>query len=242
MFKMKLTTAFLALLILISFSVFSSNEKVIKVGPEGSGYSSILEALEMAEDGDTLFIHEGTYDISGVVITKSVKLKGEGQKKVVFKEDVNDFIKISSVPNGKVEISGITILSKGIGLMIVGFQEGMSNVYLSDMTIVSDDVGIRIFGYGNSIENCRIKSKTHPIEIRWSAHSDMSNYSRSIVNKIVNCYFEAHKNHNEIRGSGISLIGSGQVYLKDNEYVDIFMEVTINGFWLFLSESYMNLN
>ncbi len=239
---MRKVSSFILMVFLFSIASFCLTPVLIDVGPEGSEYPALYDAVQTAKEGDTLLIHEGTYEIdNGLTIDKALNLKGEGQGKVIFKVSGKEPIKIIRTSIEETSISGITILSETYGLFVMEVEEGMGNVLMSDLTIVSDDTGILISGQGNTVENCKIKSGKNCIEIR-SSYSHLKENSLPVTAKITGCYLEAnsetHRYYKNMKGSGISLAGSGGIYLEGNEYENIIAKVIISGFWTILNDHF----
>jgi len=64
--------------------------KVLYVGGSGPGnYSTIQEALNHAEDGDTIFVYSGYYKTKGymIFIFKSIRLLGEDRHTTIIDND-----------------------------------------------------------------------------------------------------------------------------------------------------------
>jgi len=77
------------------------NGNTLYVGGSGpNNYTSIQDAINDANDGDTVFVYNGTYR-EKIVIDKSIKLIGESKKKTII--ETNEF------PTIWVESEGITI-------------------------------------------------------------------------------------------------------------------------------------
>ena len=80
------------------FSIFpdSPNGKIIYVGGLGSGnYSSIGEAIQIADDFDIIFVYNGLYLEHSLIIDKKISIIGEEAIKTVIEGDITkDIFKI----------------------------------------------------------------------------------------------------------------------------------------------------
>ena len=127
--------------IIISFSLFSSlsladSNKIIYVDDNGEGdYNLIQDAIDNANDGDTIHIYNGTY-YENIIISKSIILKGEDKTNTFIKGD-NNVILINS---DNVFVEDLTITKGLIGINIIN----SSKCTILKNTIINNDIGINI--------------------------------------------------------------------------------------------------
>jgi len=139
-----------------SFPIASEDSRTIRV-PED--YSTIQQAINAANPGDTILVASGTYHES-ISIDKPVLLIGESKETVIIKGlGTGDVIRISS---SGVKISGFTV--KGSGTRYIGPFDGgndagieldhVMNCTISDLIVTENTLGISlIFSKNNVIAN-----------------------------------------------------------------------------------------
>ena len=157
----------------------TSNGKTLYVGGDGPGnYSKIQDAINDADDGDTVFVYNGTYhsDDYIIIINISIRLIGENKFNTILYE-MGILITAS-----RVEISGFT-LQNNIGIMIASFFEDTNNntisgnifkvdeffdglgsvAIFSDYSTISDNsffkCGLLVFSYHNFVYNNTVNGK-----------------------------------------------------------------------------------
>jgi parallel beta-helix repeat protein len=149
-------------------SMSNSNGKTLYVGGSGLGnYTTIQEAIDDANPGDTVFVYdEGSPYFENVVVDKSINLIGENRNTTVING-------IESIPP------------------VVGFSYLTSNVLVSGFTITDSYppsymkgcTGVSMGGSNNTIKNNKIIFNRKGIEI-----SDESNNNVITDNIIVHNY------------------------------------------------------
>ncbi len=231
----KSTVIVFILLILISFSVFSSTEKVLEVGPEGSEYLSLQEAIDMAKDGDTVLLNPGEYFVKDLVIVKSINLKGSDADKVIINIQGDNPLNILSISKKEFNLSDMTIKSDGLAIFARGYEKGEGNIHISNLKIYSKGCGIDLVGFGSSIENCEISARDSIITVR-STSEYLTTSLASNATKIENCILKVNNeglSTEEIAKTvGINFNGTGDAYLNNNEFVGISKTVITNGYWV----------
>ena len=214
------------------------------VGLEGSGFYSLSEALELAENGDTLFLHEGVYEFKKLTIDKSVNIKGEGiNKTVIYMTGDNPVMFFSNEPFYSA-VTDLKILSKTSGIIIIGSGRGEGKVKLENIKIDCELDGVTVYGFGNRILNCEIKAKKRCIlvvnETNYeNPESSENGFSDARMRvKIYNCELIGNKdrdledaNHDVI---AISLFGHGEVHLGKNKISEVDSYFSTEGIWSFI--------
>ncbi|MFA5364171.1 MAG: right-handed parallel beta-helix repeat-containing protein [Candidatus Bathyarchaeia archaeon] len=149
-------------------------------------FSTIQAAIDNANDGDTIFVKNGVYQVNAeslIVIDKTVSLKGENSENTivlgVFNTPVSGSAPAIRVAAPDVTISGFTIRDCKTAISIVNYEgersptgcrivsnnilnnsEGIrpqvNNVYLSSNTIADNGVGIA----GYNTENVVVSGNT----------------------------------------------------------------------------------
>ena len=131
----------LTLILFLTNLIKDSTAKTIYV--ENSG---IQEAIDIANEGDTIFVYDGVY-YERIIINKSIKLIGENREKTI----------INGMGNGScIEIKA-------------------DNVYISNFTIINGDVGIKLnFSSYNKIFNCNVSNNNYGVYAENSVYNEIS--------------------------------------------------------------------
>jgi len=195
--------------------------KVLYVGgTDGGNYSTIQEAIDDANPGDTVFVFNGTY-YENVWINKSIQLIGENEEYTIINgmnrsngiivESLNVTIKHLKITNTKGRYGGVGITKNSDHTKI-----------LNCIFINNDFMGIFIENTVYvTIENCRFYDNLVGIGLKDSNYSTINNcdcrndqwniyLSRSNNNKILNCIID--KSSSNLGNDGVYLI-----YSSDNE-------------------------
>lgn len=142
---------YIVFLIVLGATAAQANAAVLTVGINGKGnYTSIQEAVNNAQNGDTIVVSPGTY-VENVNVSKelaiisSTDLSGDRMNRtyVIGTVSANDVFNIGS---NNVTISGFHILGSFSGMdkyeEIGIYLEGVQNCSLRNNTMVLNDVGI----------------------------------------------------------------------------------------------------
>lgn len=142
---------FLSFFTNISIADFNNN---IYVDDDGNAdYSSIQDAINSANDGDTIYVYNGTYH-ENIIIEKNIKLMGEDKTNTFLYGNNSSVFYIKS---DNVEINDLTITNGSNGIYI----SNSSNCIFSKNTIFHNNVGIfidnlsknNLFYHNNFINN-----------------------------------------------------------------------------------------
>ncbi|HMA83529.1 MAG TPA: right-handed parallel beta-helix repeat-containing protein [Candidatus Thermoplasmatota archaeon] len=138
---------------ILFFSIISSSlpisaeqhAKTIIVDKDGSGdYTTITAAVDAAQPGDTIFVHDGVYEETEILIDKTITLTGETISSTIISGDETKTILIIQADN--VVISTLTI-SEG------GDWGGENIAVFANYIVLSDTVIEQGNGTGISIHN-----------------------------------------------------------------------------------------
>jgi len=138
-------------------SAKSENGNTIYVDSNGSAdYKSIQEAIDAADEGDTIHVNSGTY-FENIVINKTINLVGSGKDKTIIDgSGIGNVIRLAPSSNW-VNITGFTIQNSGFGEYRAGIDVD------SDYHIIYENI-VRNCRYGIELEfwghNCRVISNT----------------------------------------------------------------------------------
>ena len=136
----------LTLVHVADFTVVDGAPQMIYVPDD---FLSIQAAINNANSGDTIFVHQGIY-YENLVVNKSVSLIGENKSSTII--DGNNLGSVVTVTEDKVKISRFTLRNTGAEWPRSGIQ--VSNSYLgtfSDNIITGNDIGIMLKTSGGNV-------------------------------------------------------------------------------------------
>ena len=197
----------------ISPKTYVSSQSTLHVGGNGPGnYSKIQDAIDNSSNGDTIFIHNGTY-LEKLVIDKVLRLIGENANHVVI--------------NAMKTRNTITIL--------------VDNVIIDNLTIINSgnfDAGIKINANYCKIKNCKIENCWDGIELNLGEYNQINNCKisnnqnegiyllNSHYTKILNCQLSRNldsiwldsSNNNFVKNCSIEKNQEEGIQLKGSSY------------------------
>jgi len=149
-----LTTLILSSFI-VSFHVKAEENNVLEVSQNGNyDYTCIKDAINDAEEGDTIYVYMGTY-YENIVIDKTINLVGEDKENTIIDgQEKTDVIKIIS---NYVNITGFTIRNAGFYLYNNGIDIDSSYNTIANNIIQRCRCGIALELWAN---NCEIFQNT----------------------------------------------------------------------------------
>lgn len=160
-----------------------ASAQTLNVG-QGQAYSTVQSAIDVAKNGDTILVAEGTYNENPVIKTNGISIIGKNKEKTIIEGgNTSSGIRIDGVNN--VIISGFTIKNSGGGgqeAAGVTIFNGQGNT-VSNMNILSNSVGISIYKASNNnvISGNNIESST-----RFGIYIYTSNDNKIFNNNIKN--------------------------------------------------------
>lgn len=176
------------------------------VGGTGPGnYTNIQEAVDSAEDGDTIFVYIGDYP-ANIIIDKSINLIGECREKTII-QDGSDGIFVFA---DKVTIKNFTITHCG------GFWD-KSGIYVNsnDNTIC----------YNNIVDNYQLNG----------IYLEFASYSNVFNNLIENCLYNgiklAYSNYNNVSGNLISKNKGMGIIFHDSSNNNVLINTISKSYW-----------
>jgi parallel beta-helix repeat protein len=152
----------------------SPNPNIIYVP---GNFSTIQEAINNANSGDTIFVQKGTY-YENIIINKSISLIGEEKETTIIDgSEIDNVIFIKGVNN--VIVKGFTLVnSGGTSLYNSGlYIESSSNSNISDNIILSNPNGISLLNSHNIVicDNNISKNYYYGISLYWSFNNLIKN-------------------------------------------------------------------
>ena len=218
---------------------------ILYVGGNGpNNYTTITAALNVANDGDTIYVYSGTY-YENIVITKKISLIGENPKTTII--DGRNMGNVVHILSDNVLISGFTLTNSGweddeAGIMING-----DYCLIFDCLILNNNRGI----YGeyadhNIITNCSVSDSKWLSNIAFY-HSNYNHLENLDVkrSRLSGIYF-GYGNYNSIEKCNIADCyqgyGIGIDYCSHCSVSNCTAKRAVNGIKLFDSDNNMFCN
>ncbi|MEJ2126009.1 MAG: NosD domain-containing protein [Candidatus Bathyarchaeota archaeon] len=158
---------FLFLTLTVSVAGANSSPKTITVPDD---YETIQEAIDLANNGDTIAVTAGTYNEEWVSVNKSVSVIGDNQKTVLHYHSSLGFV----VTADNVHIDGFTVTgseaTQGYGISI----SGAKGCVITNNQLTENHVGISVYGNssGNTVSENIVAHNNRSIELI-NAHNNM---------------------------------------------------------------------
>jgi len=239
MLRLPISAMFLILL-LTCFCLSSVSVRPVKslsitiVVPDD--YPSIKEAIEAANDGDTVFVRSGIYqqpmvgsDMPHLTISKSISLIGEDRNTTIIQGYTGFmFDHIIVVEADNVVIRGFTFLYGFVGCVVlgsgcqiiennfIGNDEGIGMGYGDGNTVSrnlfrgNDACGITIFGSSNNVVTANVIRETLNFGIYVFNGNNNTIFENEIVDNLdVGIILDAYSSNNIVRENDILRNGWG---------------------------------
>jgi parallel beta-helix repeat protein len=231
----KKLVSFICMLVL--FSAFSLNvSSETSEGNTTDWYDethvrTIQEGIDIAFDGDTIFVYNGTY-YEIILIDKSITIMGEDRESTII--DGGNIGNIVILSSDFIKFSGFTIRNSdddGIGIFVKGINGG-----LISSNIISDTfIGIRLFDkdkicYNNIItDNIILSSTAFGIELQNSKNNTLS-YNTISGTKSGSCiYIEYYSYNNIISHNNLLYNNEGGIHVTSNNNVIVENNISSSG-------------
>ena len=213
--KKAVSTLFIILWLVFSFSLtkwilyVKASPNIIHVGIP-TGYSSIQEAINNANSGDTIFVHNGTY-YEDVVANKSISLIGENRDLTIIGGYRAQNIIVVTAEN--VSIEGFTI--KKIGTIpYTGIRVVSKNIIIRNNKISDVSEGVLIASVNNVISQNIISNTSSGASIYFSINNVFSDNLISNNSMGLSVYFSSN---NVFSDNTISHNSEGVSFYFSNE-------------------------
>jgi len=158
--KKSLPLALLAVcLLLLSFRGYVTEGETITVDVNGGeDYTSIQQAINDANPGDTVFVYAGTYH-ERISLNKQISLVGSGRDAVIIDGDGQGYV--VTVKASGASVTGCTIRNGGAGKGGV-LLDGTEHVRVSQCTVTDNYDGIRLrLASNNVVQENRIENSAN---------------------------------------------------------------------------------
>jgi len=193
------------LLFLIAFNgcieeVPSFESKTIYVDDEEKDYTSIQNAIDAANKGDTIYVYNGTY-YENIVVNKTINLIGASQEKTIINYDKSRYgqANIMIITANNCTIKGFRIINTISLSEIMGINVKSSYNIISNNAILNTTEGISIGAETKNNTVCfnSIVNNEFGIALRYSDNNNISKNNISL-NTFSGIYLKGALSHNNI--------------------------------------------
>lgn len=241
-YNMELRNISTMLLIIFTINCASATTITVEVNNgNNSNFSSIQEAINFAQENDSILIYKGNYSET-LTIDKQLKIGSisSNPEDVIINSDVS-YLPIIHVISDNVEISGLTISGNSSENQILGILlDNVSNSFIQNNIISNVQDGLVLnASSGCSIENNTLFANTlHGIYLINSKDNDLTNNliignKRGLYLNLSNQNILANNNASNNENYGIALRKSNANNLTNNQFF-------INKYGLCLTVSHEN--
>ncbi|UCD13388.1 MAG: right-handed parallel beta-helix repeat-containing protein, partial [Thermoplasmatales archaeon] len=176
-------------------SLPASSGNILYVGGSGPGnYSTIQAAINVANNGDTIFVYNGTYN-ENVKVNKTINLTGEGKDITIIYgiDELDDAVKITA---DLANVSEFTIKNGGINSAGIRVQADQCSI--SDTIIIDNqEKGLWIDNSeNNTILDNALSDNSHGIYVDNSDNNMISN--NNVSDNRNNGIYGVRSNNNDI--------------------------------------------
>ena len=242
--KTRTIIAFLLLaggIILLTLTAEGASAKTITVDDDGGAdFSSIQEAVDAAEAGDTIRVFDGTY-YENIVLNKTVTLLGNGSETTIIDGGENgDVVQITA---NWINISGFNITNAGTDVGDMGIWIITSNNTISNNSFSFNRKGINVNGYVGQCDNNKFISNHFNKNGRGSIDMILANYTLFQNNTCEDPYgitFDSSSNNTLINNTfennkynGIRIYGSSSGVCENNLIADNWISSKRSGIFFY---------
>jgi parallel beta-helix repeat protein len=206
----------------------------ITVDDDGpADYSTIQEAISNADDGDTIFVNNGTY-YENLIINKAVTLQGEDHNNtIIYGSGIQDVIRITS---NWTNVSGFTVRGSGTEIDDTGIRlTNVNNCWIYECNIFYNENGI----YADTCSYINI-SFNNVSSNGWKGVTLTNSYFNSVLNNTMfdnsfNSIYIYDSYMNDIFGNTISANGNEGIEVASSVFNNIgYNNVTNNRYGIYL--------
>ncbi|MFZ7137675.1 MAG: right-handed parallel beta-helix repeat-containing protein [archaeon] len=191
----------------------SSSPKTITVPDD---YETIHEAIDAANNGDTIAVTAGTYNEDWVSVNKSVSVVGDNQKTVLHYRSSLGFV----VTADNVHINGFTVTGSDASQGYAISVSGAKGCVITHNQLTDNHVGISIYGNssGNTVSENIVTYNNRSIELI-NAHNNMVT-ENNITNALISGISLDESTGNTLSKNRISELADGMGALMLWESLD----------------------
>jgi parallel beta-helix repeat protein len=160
--------------------VVKANPKTIIVAKDGSGnFTTIQEAVNSAEERDTIYVHEGRYT-EHVVINKTVSLIGKERNLTII--DGSNIGTVIFVNASEVEIYNFTIVNSGVLQNAIDVERSNGNNITQNIITSTNGIGL-YYSSNNIISNNFFNFSYYNAIYSFSSSNNMISNNKMVLNK-----------------------------------------------------------
>ena len=198
---MKVVSGIMLTLLLISMLKLAFDIQLVKANPETitvpGDYPTIQEAINAATLGDTIYVHNGTYQ-ENVVVNKTVSLVGEDRSTTII--DGSNSSTVVYISANDVYVSGFTIRYSGLDFDDNGIRlDSSSNIVISGNVITNNTWGIWLDQASNNTISENIIANSSDSGIYLGASNNNVANDNTITNNAYGMWLERSSTNNAIR-------------------------------------------
>ncbi|HRC80854.1 MAG TPA: Ig-like domain-containing protein [Sedimentibacter sp.] len=190
--------------------------KPVSNSTKGLGYNTIQEAINAAEERDTILIAAGTYEVQQIKISKSLTLIGLGDQSIIQATTKNAVLTLGTndIIIKDLKLVGAEGTEKGAGIKI-GSQVAINGLTIENCIIKDFTNGI----FADTNKDAKpVVENVHIINSRFINNTLKGIYIEKLSESTIeNCYFEGN-GHEHYAGAGID------INAKYTEYSNIMIK------------------
>ena len=232
----KITTVF-ALLLILSFILASvSDIGIVKAEPKTifvpDDFSTIQDAIDNADEGDTIFVKSGTY-IETLVVDKSLSLIGDNSNTTIIDGNYTQVYSVIKITSNNVKITGFTIQRSG-GVKYyerAGIHIEYSNGNNISYNIITDNYGdgIRLEGSSNNLILSNNITENHSgVAILYSSLNNTIQKNR-LIDNFSGIYVSDSDNQSLLQNT-VKLSGNNGIDIDDSSNNVIFGNIVLDSY------------
>lgn len=235
-----------SMLIIVNISLnftpgVSATTRFVNETGSGGAFTSIQDAINASDDGDTVFVYNGTY-YENVIVNKTINLIGENKDNTTINgSGIGDVVAVSA---DFVNITGFTIRYSGTvtgpdpdsGIEL----ENVSNCRVFENSVFECETGINIYySHENNVTDNNISNIDYEgIWLRYSSNNSITH--NTFMYNWVAIYHEESSNNNTIsyneikyNEDGIWLLDTSDIIVSynnctNNDWFNVYLQTTDN--------------